>query len=373
MKNADLTRRSALKSSAVALAAPAFLAAQNAGSEIRAAIIGIGGRGTALLTRLVKSPGVRVVAVCDIDPEAQQRALDIAKDHKPELIVNYRELLDRKDIDAVIIATPVDLHKEMAIAALEVHKNLYLEKPMGRTPGEVAAVAKAVESSRGLLQTGFQLRYDPPRRAAIDEIHNGGIGDVAYMQGNRHTGDLPRETEWLFDVSRSGNMIVEQAVHIIDLMNWAMRTHPLRVMGSGGINVYHDQPPGRTTYDNYICIFEYPGDVRLCFTHLFIDPRGFTGISEKIWGSEYAVDLPSATKRRLTMRGEPTPDPVELWSGERGDMTQSAIDAFFGHIRDSTEPLNNAAYGKYATLAAIMGRTAMEEKRVVTWDEVDLG
>ena len=373
MRNSALTRRSALKSSAAALAAPAFLAAQNAGSEIRAAIIGVGGRGTALLRRLVQSPGVRVVAVCDIEEDAQQRALDIAKEHKAELIVNYRDLLDRKDIDAVIIATPVDVHKEMAVAALEVHKHLYLEKPMGRTAEDVAAVTQASRTSRGLLQLGFQLRYDPPRRAAIEEIHDGGIGDVAYMQGNRHTADLPRDTAWLFDVSRSGNMIVEQAVHIIDLMNWAMRTHPLRVMASGGINVYHDVPPGRTTFDNYVCIFEYPGDVRMCFTHLFIDPRGFTGISEKIWGSRYAVDLPSATKYRLTQRGEEVGEPVELFSGDRGDMTQLAIDAFFGHVRDSSVPLNNASYGRYATLAAIMARTAMEEKRVVTWDEVDLG
>ena len=95
-------------------------------------------------------------------------------------------------------------------------------------------------------------------------------------------------------------------------MNWAMRTHPLRVMASGGINVYHDVPPGRTTFDNYVCIFEYPGDVRMCFTHLFIDPRGFTGISEKVWGSRYAIDLPSATKYRLAQRGEEVGEPVEL-------------------------------------------------------------
>ncbi len=364
------TRRELLSASAAALSAPAFLQAQNTNNEIRVGIIGVGGRGSAVLTRVVKSANVRVVAVCDIDSEARDCGATIAKDSSPTLLSDYRELLDRNDIDAVVIATPVDLHKEMAVATLESGRHLYLEKPMGRTADEVHAVAKAAQQSRGQLQLGFQLRYDPPRRAAIEEIHRGGIGKVAYMQGNRHGRDLPREKTWLFDVSRSGNMIVEQAVHIMDLMNWAMQTHPIRAMGSGGINVYHDQPMGRTTFDNYAIIYEYPGDVRLCFTHLFIDPAGFTGISEKIWGTEFAIDLPTGTKYKLTQRGEERMDPVKLFDGDRGDMTQSAVDAFFGHVRDNSEPLNNATYGMYATLTAIMGRIAMDEKRIVEWDDV---
>ena len=338
------TRRELLTASATALAAPAFLRAQNTNDEIRVGIIGVGGRGSAVLTRVVKSANIRVVAVCDIDSDARDRGATIAKDSSPTLLSDYRDLLARDDIDAVVIATPVDLHKEMAVATLESGRHLYLEKPMGRTVDEVHAVAKAATESRGQLQLGFQLRYDPPRRAAIEEIHRGGIGKVAYMQGNRHGGDLPRDNTWLFDVSRSGNMIVEQAVHILDLMNWAMKTHPVRAMGSGGINAYHDQPAGRTTFDNYVIIYEYPGDVRLCFTHLFIDPRGFTGISEKIWGTEYAIDLPTGTKYKLTQRGEARVEPVKLFDGDRGDMTQSAVDAFFGHVRDNSEPLNNATY-----------------------------
>ncbi len=369
----NTTRRSFIETQAAALAAPAFLAAQSPNDEIRAGIIGIGNRGSALLARVVKSPGVKVATVCDIDEDALARAAEIAKDHSPDVLSEYRDLLDRKDVDAVFIATPVDLHKEMAVAALEVHKHVYLEKPLGRTAEEVAAVMKAVKSSRGQLQMGFQLRYDPPRRSAIEHIHGGGIGQVAYMQGNRHTSDLPRDTKWYFDASRSGNSIVEQAVHIIDLMNWSVESHPLQVMGSGGINVYHDQPPGRTTYDHYVCIFEYANDVRLTFTHIFIDPRGFTGIGEKVWGSEFAIDLPSGTKYQLAPGSRERAEPITLWEGERGDMTQDAVDGFFTHARDNTEPLNNATYGKYATLAAIMGRTAIDEGRVVTWDEVDLG
>ena len=369
----DKTRRAILRSAATAIAAPAFLSAQGTNNEIRVGIIGVGGRGSSLLSRIVQVPHVRVVAVCDIDPEAQDRASEIAERDKPDVMVEYRKLLDRKDIDAVFVATPVDLHKEMAMAALEVHKHLYLEKPMGNSPEDVKSVFEATKRSRGQLQMGFQLRYDPPRVAAIQHIHQGGIGKIAYLQANRHTGDLPRETEWYFDASRSGNSIVEQAVHIMDIMNWAMKTHPVRAIGSGGINVYHDEPPGRTTYDNYVVIYEYPGDVRLTFTHIFVDPRGFTGISEKIWGSEYAVDLPSGTKYRLEPQTRVKAEPEELDFDSSGDdMSLRAIKAFFQHARDNSEPLNNATYGRYATLMAIMGRTAIEEKRAVTWDEVDV-
>ncbi|MBI1355254.1 MAG: hypothetical protein GC160_12975 [Acidobacteria bacterium] len=367
----DLTRRKIL--GAAALAAPALLSAQNQQDEVNAAIIGVGGRGTTVLTRAVKSPKVRFTAICDIDPEARDRGATLAKQWKPDLLADYRKLLERKDVDAVIIATPVDLHKEMAIAALEAGKSIYLEKPLGLTPLEVKQVVEAARKAKGILQTGFQLRYDPPRRAAIEHIHQGGIGPVAYMQGDRHTGDLPPEKPWLFDASRSGNIIVEQAVHIFDLMNWAMKTHPIKAMGLGGINVYQGRPfPNRSIWDHYACIFEYPDNIRLSFTHLYIDPRGFSGISERIWGHTGAVDLPSGTKSVLTEREGQAPKPEVLWEGDRGDMTQNAVDAFYQHVRESSEPLNNVTYGMYATLMALMGKKAIEEERIVTWDEVAL-
>lgn len=355
-----------------ALAAPAILRAQSASDELRVAIIGVGGRGSRLLREMVKLPGVKVAVVCDIDPEARDRGATIAEAHKPELVNEYVDLLGRKDIDAFVVATPVDLHREMAVAILGEDFPLYLEKPMAGTAEEVKAVHAAAKASKGLLQIGLQLRYDAARRAAIEAIHAGKIGEIAYMQGNRHTGDLPRDTAWYFDASRSGNSLVEQAVHIIDIMNWAAGSHPLRAMGSGGINVYEGTPAGRTTWDNYVCIFEYPGDVRLTFTHIFIDPRGFTGISEKVWGSTGAIDLPSATLYTLTQRGEPAVEPVKLYDGGRVNFNSRSLEAFFGHVRERSEPLNNADSGRDATLTAIMGRTAIEERRAVEWREVAL-
>lgn len=367
----ELTRRSFVKTPAFALGGPALLSSQSPNDQLRVGIIGVGGRGTNLLRRIVISPGVKLVAICDIDPQAVQRALEIAKEHNPETITDFRKLLDRKDIDAVFVATPVNLHKEMAVAALEVHKHLYLEKPMGRTAEDVQAIYRASKTSRGLLQLGFQLRYDTKRAAAVRHIREGGIGKIVYMQADRHTGDLPRHKKWYFDASISGNMIVEQAVHILDIMNWLADGHPVKAYGSGGINAYRDTPPGRTTYDHYAVIYEYPNDIRLSFSHIFVDPVGFSGIKERVWGSDYAIDLPSATRYKLEPQSRSAAKPEELEvEDDGGNMNQRAVDAFMKHVRTGSEPLNNAEWGRMATLGAIMGRTAIEEQRIVRWDEL---
>jgi predicted dehydrogenase len=176
-------------------------------------------------------------------------------------------------------------------------------------------------------------------------------------------------------IATEGNAIVEQAVHILDLMNWSVQDHPIRVMGSGGINVWKDRPEGRSIYDNYVCIYEYPSGVRLTYTHLFIDPRGFTGIQEKGWGSEWAIALPSATKYRLHEERGKAPESVSLLpeGAERANSTQAAVDGFFEMVRGKAPHINTPIYGKWATLMAIMGRKAIDERRVVAWSEVDLG
>lgn len=366
------TRRRFVQASAAALAAPAFLGAQPPNEEIHVGIIGVGGRGTSLLERVVRSPGVKVTDVCDIDSAAVDRALTVIGGEGVRTYSDYRRLLDEKEVDALVIATPVDEHKEMAVAALGANKHLYLEKPIAAAAKEVHAVYEASQASKALLQLGFQLRFDPSRSTAIRHIREGGIGGIVYMQGDRHTPDLPRRKPWLFDASVSGNSIVEQAVHIIDLMNWAMDGHPAKAMGLGGISLYEDQPRGRTTWDHYVAVFEYPNGVRFTMTHIFFDPRGFSGIKERIWGSDYAIDLPSARKYELDPQARRPAPWVQLEVSSPGeDMTQLAVNGFFESVRENKEPLNNALWGKYATLTAIMGRTAIEEGRTVTWEEVD--
>jgi predicted dehydrogenase len=240
---------------------------------------------------------------------------------------------------------------------------------MALTPEECRLVANAAKAAKGIYQAGFQLRHDPNRRAALGFIHQGGIGKVLFCQGYRHSGDLPRQTAWYFDAKRSGDNIVEQACHILDLFTYALDQHPLRAFGSGGINLYKDVPPGRTTMDNYSVIYEYPADVRLCFSHIYFDPPGFSGIKERVFGSKGAIDLAAAAWRELDKRGVD----LKLDVPDAGqDSTYLSLAAFFDNARNKRLPLNNAESARRSTLVAMLGRKAIYEKRVVTWEEVDV-
>ncbi|MBI3758985.1 MAG: Gfo/Idh/MocA family oxidoreductase, partial [Deltaproteobacteria bacterium] len=280
MTNDNYTRRNFVKTSIAVASSAALLPAQSPNDTVRVGFIGVGNRGAYLLKHMLKVPGVKIVAICDIDPDTLKKAIDAATaaGNTPDAYTEFRKLLDRKDIDAVVIATPVDLHKEMAVAALEVGKNVYCEKPMALNPEQCRMVANAAKSAKGIFQAGFQLRHDPNRAASMKFVKDGNIGKVLFLQAYRHSGDLPRQTLWYFDRTRSGDNIVEQACHIIDLMVWAAGSHPLRAFGSGGVSLYKDLPPGRTTMDNYTVIYEFPNDVRFTFSHLYFDPPQFSGI-----------------------------------------------------------------------------------------------
>ena len=138
MSQSDFTRRHFLKVPAAAVGSAALLTAQSPSDTVRVAFIGVGNRGSYLLRNMLKVPGVKVTVICDINPETLNRAIDAAKTagQSPEGIAEWRRVLDRQDIDAIVVATPVDLHKEMAIASLESGRNLYCEKPMALTPAE---------------------------------------------------------------------------------------------------------------------------------------------------------------------------------------------------------------------------------------------
>lgn len=364
----DPNRRSFLKAGAASLGSSLLLQGQSPNATVRVAFIGVGNRGSYLLKHMLTVPGITVVAICDLDPDRLKAAIDAATaaGSHPEAYTEYRKLLDRKDVDAVVIATPVDLHKEMAIAALEVGKHVYCEKPMAVDVEQCRMVTTAAASAKGVFQQGFQLRHEPNRAASMKFVHEGGLGKVVFMQSYRHTSDLPRNTAWYFDRTRSGDNIVEQACHIIDLMVWAAGTHPLRAFGSGGVSVYKNLPPGRTTMDNYMVIFEFPDDVRFEFSHIFFDPPGFSGIKERVFGSKGAVDLATATWTELDKNGAQKLDVPD----KEKDSTYLSLAAFIDNAKGRKTPLNNAESSRISTMTAMLGRKSIYERRVVEWSEL---
>lgn len=336
---------------------------------MKVAFIGVGNRGSYLLKHMLTVDNIDLIAICDIDPNALKLGIEAATaaGHKPAGFADFRKMLDeRKDIEAVVIATPVDTHIGPAIAALEAGKHVYCEKPMALNPQECQTILAATKGAKGIYQAGFQLRHDPNRAAAMKFLHSGAAGRMLYAQGYRHTGDLPRNEPWLFDRARSGDNIVEQACHIIDLFVWAAGANPLRAMGSGGINLYKDVPPGRTTMDNYSVIYEFPDDVRVNFSHIYFDPPGFSGVKERVYLSGGAIDLSGAKWVKLDQRGEL---PLEVADSGK-DSTFLSVRTFIDNARERRTPLNNAESALRSTLVAMMGRKAIYEKRIVTWQEM---
>lgn len=352
-----------------AVAAPALLNAQTGSKRIRVAYIGVGNRGSYTMGHTMNVEGVEIAAICDINPEALKKggAAAEAKGNKPRLYEDYRKMIEEmKDVDAIVIATPTKAHLPMTLAALEAGKHVYCEKPMGFDERECDVIEKAARSAKGIYQCGFQLRHHPARNAAVKFVLNGGIGRVLYLQGYRHTSDLPKFIPWLFDRDVSGDNIVEQACHILDLFVWAIGKPPLRAMGSGGINLYKNDPPGRTVMDNYSVIYEFPDDIRVTFSHIYFDPPGFSGIKERVYGSAGAIDLPTATWKRL---GEK--EPIELQvENKTGNADFLSMQAFIENARSGKRPLNDAASAKLSTMVGILGRKAIHEKRIVTWQEL---
>jgi predicted dehydrogenase len=337
---------------------------------VRIAMVGVGARGSLLLRHLLKAPGVRVVAICDLLPERaeQARSVAAAAGQNAEVFADFRKMLDaRKDIDAVVQAVPDWRHKDVNLAILETGRHLYAEKPLALTPEDCRLTVNAARQAKGILQVGFQLRHDAHRGAAMRFIHSGGIGKVLVCHGMRHGRDLNHNNAWYFDRSKSGDMMVDQGIHILDLFTWTINKPPLRAMGSGSTSLFHDSPPGRTILDNYSLVLEYPSGMHVNFSHHYFDPPEFTGIRERVFGSLGAIDLQSASwmprEKGGTQKLEVPPPP--------GDATYMSLLDFAANVHNNNRnPLNDAASAERSTLVVLMGTRAILQKRIVTWEEI---
>lgn len=358
-----LTRRSILA------AAPAVLSAQSRAEKIRVAFIGVGNRGSFLLRHGLDVESFEVVAVCDILPDRVDAAASAVakKGGAAKTYTDFRRMLDEmKEIDAVVLATPDYTHREFNIAILERGKHLYAEKPLALTVEDCKAIAKLRAVGKPVMQVGFQLRHDPRRSAAMEFIKSGKAGRVLQCHGIRHGGDLPRDIPWYFDKTKCGDIVTDQGIHILDLFRWAIGKPPLRCYGDGGTTLFVNDPPGRTVMDHYSLIYEFEGGAQINFSHHYFDPPGFTGIQERVFASEGALDLPKA---EFAPRNERRRIQLEV-PNDGKDATFLSLAAFADNIKHGRRPLNDVQSALEATLVALMGTKAIYEKRVVTWAEI---
>lgn len=383
MRDTRLARRKFLHGLATAAAATGVKAQH---TELSVGLIGAGKRGNAHLTRLLQRPDVTVRAVCDIDPKARDTAQTAARAAEPASYEDYKALLAEDSIDAVLIATPCHLHAEMAAAALRAGKHVFCEKPLAITADQVGQVLQAARESNAVFQVGQQSRNSPHLQHVVRQIHERGvIGTPLVIKAQRHgTPSRPEATRedgsgrnrrfpgWYNDVTKSGDLIVENAIHNLDVCNWLAGSRPASVCGHGKRYLPRPVPPGTVMMDGFSVEYVYRNDMHLDYSQLYLHPRALTQLPNGMWfviyGDEGAIHVDYSSWTLYDLYGDS--EPVEGVAPDGIDLTEAAHEDFVRSIRERRRPAAGIETAAIAALTAIMGREAIYQRRMVTWDEL---
>src|SRR5260370_15867155 len=262
--------------------------------QIRLGIIGRGRRGQEFVGYFLGVPGVRMVGLCDVSEPRFAAARKITGEDTP-VYRDHRRLLEARDLDAVIVATPLSFHAEHVIAALQSGRHVYGEKSMGFTVEHSETIVDAVRRSGKHFQVGHQYRYAPWFQQVIERVGKGEIGNVTHIYGYWHRNGnwrrpvpdpkFERLINWRMYKEYSGGLTAELGSHLIDFANWVFGATPESVVGSGGIDTYHDR---RETNDNVQVIFRYPGGRTFVFSSLTDNAK--VGAEVWIYGKDGRVE-----------------------------------------------------------------------------------
>lgn len=371
-----LNRRRFLGCSAAAgLAITQGLPVEAASAPVRLGMVGLGNRGTALLRSLLELPGVDLKAVCDLEPKARLRAQGIAEKARglyPEAIEDPRLLLERTDVDAVLVALPCDLHAGTYLDALQSGKHLYAEKPLGLTVSECdALIDESARRPDQVVHVGFQRRSNPRYREGIELIRSGELGTLieARFTWSSSNGPMGGQGSWLSRRERSGDWMVEQAVHVWDVLNWIAGGPPSRAFGQGRRDLFAGESRDRDVTDHYSVLLQWPDGFSANFGQSWIDPpdSAFTGTRQLVVGTQGGIDFGSGVAI-FRDRGRPR---RPLHPGSIPD-TRLALATFLDEVRsgDPASPPITLDEAREATQTALLVRRAVDERRLVTMGEI---
>lgn len=386
---------------------PELVRGYAANSAVRLGLLGCGGRGTGVATSFVENAGARITALGDLFSDQLERGKahfdKVARKHGHPVVATtqlfhgahaYQQLFGSKEIDAVYIATPVYFHALHLEAAVAAGKHVYVEKPLGVDVPAVRRSLRAAENAKGRLSltVGLQLRHATPYVELVKRVHGGALGDIVtglvhYYAGPIERPRLPgvpqqeeRLRNWIWDKVLSGDIIVEQNVHVIDFADWLLQGHPLSASGCVRGRKGRTDPGDASSH--YNCTFVYPNDVHISFASTqFL--KGAWDVGMRFFGSEGNSEARYDAPVRITgdhpweFRGLGAPGQVKdskvaatgVFRGALDDADANKQKAFLESIT-SGNYLNEIMPGAEATMAAIMGRMAAEAGREVRWEEV---
>ena len=354
--------------------------------KLRAGVVGCGGRGTqAVLDFLTGSENTEVVAMADIFEDKLEGSLRrlrennrVPQDVRDRVKVGpgsrfvgfeaFRKLVS-SDVDIVMLATPPGYRPEHFEAAVNAKKHIFCEKPFGTDPVGVRRFMEAAKKSEQMkltVMSGAQRRFQKDYVETMDKIKNGAIGDItalyAYWVGtpviqqpngrDSKWGDMEwQHRNWYSYVWICGDQIVEQHLHNIDVCNWLMGTHPVRVVATGGVIWRPRTEVYGNIYDHISADFEYANGVRMSsYCRQF--PRGLhNNVSELAVGS----------KGRSNCHDMGT-------AGENPYVAEHR--AMVNSVRGTGPYINHAMAVAESTMTCIMARESAYTGEAITWDRI---
>tara|TARA_B100000029_G_scaffold452752_1_gene478154 strand:- start:706 stop:2094 length:1389 start_codon:yes stop_codon:yes gene_type:complete len=378
----------------VALAPAGVSASPN--ERVTIGVVGVRRRGLTLATLLAARSDTDVLALCDVDPGPMAKAasrVSEAQGFAPDSLDNYHRLLDRTDLDAVVIATPDHHHAAMAITACQAGKDLYLEAPVTRTLGEAIRLQDVLAESGRIVQCGLQQRSAEHFREAVDLVRSGEIGRVRLARAwSVHKGKtIPSRPDagspagvdykgWLGTNDPSGPASFDAArfhdtwkwfwdhgtgalgrfgVHSLDVARWGLDLQlPSRVSASGG--VYHFQD-GRETPDTLCVQFDYP-DATLAWEHRLWNTRGPEGRSEgtAFYGELGSLIIDRGGFKIYGRNGAP------VGNGRRADADH--LGNFVDCLKTRQRPRADLNDGTTSSLLCHLGNLAYRVGHELSWD-----
>ena len=385
----DLSRRTFFAGAATAAGALRVAAAND---KVRLGVIGTGGRGKHLINMAKQAGGAEFVAVSDAWDKRMdegEKAIGASVQHYKD----YRALLERKDIDAVIVATTDHHHAHISVDACKAGKDVYVEKPMTSLPMQGHGMVAAVKEHNRILQVGVQQRSIEPflsaKKAFVD---SGRLGKVHMVRTvwNANGGYLEKppagmETKpagldwdmwlgWLpkipwdpkryfnrfsyWDIS-TGGQTGGLFVHMIDVVQWYLNVDkPLSAVAMGGIYQYDD---GRDTPDNINFILDYPGGLNVTFEATITDLLPAESADIVFYGEGGRLNI---FRHRAQFRPAGGAPPETLQPGPESPHMGNFLEC----VRSRKAPNANVVDGHYGAMACHIGNIAYKEGRRIEWD-----
>lgn len=264
------------------------------GEKARIALIGTGSRGQYHIHNLLLIPHARIVALCDCYEPNLQAAAALCPGAK--LYRDYRKLLEDKDIDGVIISTPLGSHAAITLDALSAGKHVFCEKAMARTLDECKAVYDAYQKSDKVLYFCMQRMFDEKYLRGMKLLHDGLIGEIVGMRCHWFRNadwrrevpspELERQINWRLYKEHSGGLMTELACHQIEVCNLAVGRIPQSISGMGDIVYWKD---GREVYDSVNVIYRYADGRKINYESLISNK--FNGMEDQILGKKGTMEL----------------------------------------------------------------------------------